>query len=97
MGTKKLILVPMGTKVPKWGPTWEQCNTKFCHWEFVMKYFVIGGEKDLQVETGPILEYSVPNYSNGLIFVKRRAKDGRFSNKNTGVRRAQRRAKLRFW
>ena len=24
MGTKKLILVPMGTKVPKWGPTWEQ-------------------------------------------------------------------------
>ena len=21
MGTKKLILVPMGTKVPKWGPT----------------------------------------------------------------------------
>ena len=25
MGTKKLILVPMGTKVPKWGPTWEQC------------------------------------------------------------------------
>ena len=26
MGTKKLILVPMGTKVPKWGPTWEQCN-----------------------------------------------------------------------
>ena len=24
MGTKKLILVPMGTKVPKWGPMWEQ-------------------------------------------------------------------------
>ena len=24
MGTKKLILVPMGTKVPKWGPKWEQ-------------------------------------------------------------------------
>ena len=27
MGTKKLILVPMGTKVPKWGPTWEQCTS----------------------------------------------------------------------
>ena len=26
MGTKKLILVPMGTKVPKWGPMWEQCT-----------------------------------------------------------------------
>ena len=26
MGTKKLILVPMGTKVPKWGPLWEQCS-----------------------------------------------------------------------
>ena len=25
MGTKKLIFIPMGTKVPKWGPTWEQC------------------------------------------------------------------------
>ena len=25
MVTKKTILVPMGTKVPKWGPTWEQC------------------------------------------------------------------------
>ena len=25
MGTKKIILVPMGTKVPKWGLTWEQC------------------------------------------------------------------------
>ena len=24
MGTINLILVPMGTKVPKWGPTWEQ-------------------------------------------------------------------------
>ena len=28
MGTKKLILVPMGTKVPKWGPMWEQCRRK---------------------------------------------------------------------
>ena len=28
MGTKNLILVPMGTKVPKWGPTWEQCKEK---------------------------------------------------------------------
>ena len=25
MGTKNLIKVPMGTRVPKWGPTWEQC------------------------------------------------------------------------
>ena len=31
---------------------------------------------------------SVPNSSDGPIFEKRRAKDGRFFNKNTGVRRA---------
>ena len=30
MGTKKLILVPMGTKVPKWGPTWEQWDIQSC-------------------------------------------------------------------
>ena len=29
MGTKKLILVPMGTKVPKWGPTWEQWGSRY--------------------------------------------------------------------
>ena len=29
MGTKKLILVPMGTKVPKWGPMWEQCLGRY--------------------------------------------------------------------
>ena len=39
---------------------------------------------------------SVPNSSDGLIFVKSRAKDGRFFSKNTGVRRAKRRAKLKF-
>ena len=32
---------------------------------------------------------SVTNSSDGLIFVKRRAKDGRFFSKNTGVRRAK--------
>ena len=26
LGTQKLKKVPMGTRVPKWGPTWEQCN-----------------------------------------------------------------------
>ena len=31
--------------------------------------------------------FSVPNSSDGLIFVKRRAKDRRFLDKNTGVRR----------
>ena len=25
LGTQKLKKVPMGTRVPKWGPTWEQC------------------------------------------------------------------------
>ena len=25
-GDQKIILVPIGTKVPKWGPTWEQCS-----------------------------------------------------------------------
>ena len=25
MGTQNLKKVPMGTRVPKWGPTWEQC------------------------------------------------------------------------
>ena len=25
MGTQNLTKVPMGTRVPKWGPTWEQC------------------------------------------------------------------------
>ena len=25
MGTHNLKKVPMGTRVPKWGPTWEQC------------------------------------------------------------------------
>jgi hypothetical protein len=32
--------------------------------------------------------YSVPNSSDKPIFEKRRAKDGHFFNKNTGVRRA---------
>ena len=32
---------------------------------------------------------SVPNSSYGFIFVKRRAKDGRYYSKNTGVRRAK--------
>ena len=27
MGTQRLKKVPMGTRVPKWGPIWEQCNT----------------------------------------------------------------------
>ena len=31
---------------------------------------------------------SVPNSSDGLIFVKRRALDGPFLDKNTGFRRA---------
>ena len=26
MGTQNLKKVPMGTQVPKWGPTWEQCR-----------------------------------------------------------------------
>ena len=32
---------------------------------------------------------SVPNSSDGLIFAKRRALDGRFLDKNTGFRRAK--------
>ena len=39
---------------------------------------------------------SVPNSSDVLILVKRRAKDGRFLDKNTSIRRAERRAKLKF-
>ena len=39
---------------------------------------------------------SVTNSSDGLICVKRRAKDGCFFSKNTGVRRAKRRAKFLF-
>ena len=39
-------------------------------------------------------ESSVTTSSDGLIFVKRRAKDGRFFSKNTGIRRAKRRAKF---
>ena len=39
---------------------------------------------------------SVPNSSDGLIFVKRRALDGPFLDKNTGFRRAHRRAKFTF-
>ena len=27
MGTQNLKRVPMGTRVPKWGPTWEQCSS----------------------------------------------------------------------
>ena len=41
-------------------------------------------------------ECSVPNSSDGLIFVKRRALDGPFLDKNTGFRRAHRRAKFTF-
>ena len=41
-------------------------------------------------------ETSVPNSSDGLIFVKRRALDGPFLDKNTGFRRAHRRAKFTF-
>ena len=39
---------------------------------------------------------SVTTSSDGLIFVKRRAKDGRFFSKNTGIRRAKRRAKFKL-
>ena len=39
---------------------------------------------------------SVTTSSDGLIFVKRRAKDGRVFSKNTGVRRAKRRAKFKL-
>ena len=39
---------------------------------------------------------SVTNSSDGLIFVKRRAKDGRLFSKNTGIRRAKRRAKFKL-
>ena len=39
---------------------------------------------------------SVPNSSDGLIFVKRRALDGPFLDKNTDFRRAHRRAKFTF-
>ena len=39
---------------------------------------------------------SVPNSSDELIFVKRRALDGPFLDKNTGFRRAHRRAKFMF-
>ena len=39
---------------------------------------------------------SVPNSSDGLIFVKRQAKDGRYFSKNTGVRLAKRWAKLKL-
>ena len=43
MRTKNLILVPMGSKVPKWGPTWEQC--------LILGYFfwitLLGGEQAL--------------------------------------------------
>ena len=39
---------------------------------------------------------SVPNSSDGLIFVKRRALDVRFLDKNAGFRRAHRRAKFMF-
>ena len=35
------------------------------------------------------LDPSVPNSSDGLIFVKRRALDGPFLDKNTGFRRAK--------
>ena len=42
------------------------------------------------------LASSVPNSSDELIFVKRRALDGPFLDKNTGFRRAHRRAKFTF-
>ena len=32
MGTQNLKKVPMGTQVPKWGPTWEQCTHLFICW-----------------------------------------------------------------
>ena len=35
-----------------------------------------------------LVNFSVPNSSDGLIFVKRRALDGPFLDKNTGFRRA---------
>ena len=42
------------------------------------------------------MQPSVPNSSDELIFVKRRALDGPFLDKNTGFRRAHRRAKFMF-
>merc|ERR1711911_404195 len=39
---------------------------------------------------------SVTTSSDGLIFVKRQAKNGRFFSKNAGVRRAKRRAKFKL-
>ena len=55
-----------------------------------------GDAMQLLLLTGDEGTCSVPNSSDRPIFVKRRVKDGRFLNKNTGVRRAQRRAKLKF-
>ena len=44
----------------------------------------------------PKSKSSVPNSSNGLIFVKIRAKEGCFFGKNTRIGRANRRAKFKF-
>ena len=48
------------------------------------------------MDVAPDGSLSVPNSSEGIILVKRRAKDGRFFSKNTGDRRAKRRAKFKF-
>ena len=45
---------------------------------------------------GGLTKCSVPNSSDELIFVERRALDGPFLDKNTGFRRAHRRAKYMF-
>ena len=42
MGTQNLKKVPMGTRVPKWGPTWEQCfhYTLFLQYKIGQLYMI---------------------------------------------------------
>ena len=74
----------MGTKVPKWGPTWEQCffqGTRFPWWRSCHS------EKAAEIS-------SVTNSSSGLIFVKIRAQSGRLFSRNPGEIRTEIRAKI---
>ena len=106
------ILVGRVAKPPKnrWKWAKNDKNANFSKFPScpIFKFFVMTREVICQIlapinRPGQFLwvlillgDCSVPNSSDMPIFEKWRAEDGCFLNKNTGVRRAKRRAELKF-
>ena len=73
MGTKKQILVPMGTKVPKWGPMWEQWIPVLGFGldnpvvPLVGLHFPQAGPQLCSTRTFPLLSYSLDFCNDGRL------------------------------